>query len=82
MKKVKVTQQGTSAFVQFDTKTNAPMRVNLPYLPDDATDELLNAVQGFLDHEVAHILFTDNQRRRGSEKAKTSTTSGTSSRTR
>lgn len=60
MKKVRVTQQGTSAFVQYDTRTNAVMRVNLPYLPDDATDELLDAIQGFLDHEVAHILYTDN----------------------
>lgn len=31
----------------------------LPVLPDDAPDELLEAVQGYLDHETAHILFTD-----------------------
>jgi cobalamin biosynthesis protein CobT len=58
LKKIRVTQQGTGAFVEYDIKTGQEKRVNLPYLPDDATDELLDAVQGFLDHEVAHILFT------------------------
>lgn len=33
--------------------------INLPVLPDDAPDELLEAVQGYLDHETAHIIFTD-----------------------
>lgn len=33
--------------------------IYLPALPDDASDELLEAVQGLLDHETAHILFTD-----------------------
>lgn len=31
----------------------------LPVLPDDAPDELLEAVQGYLDHETAHIIFTE-----------------------
>lgn len=33
--------------------------IYLPTLPDDAPDELLEAIQGYLDHETAHILFTD-----------------------
>ncbi|HGY5509912.1 hypothetical protein [Burkholderia territorii] len=35
--------------------------MNLPYIPDDADDQLLAATQGFLDHEVGHILFTDQK---------------------
>lgn len=33
--------------------------IYLPALPHDASDELLEAVHGLLDHETAHILFTD-----------------------
>lgn len=57
-KGVRVTQQGVSAYVLADD-TGRPIQVNLPYLPDNATEELIQAIQGFLDHEVAHILFTD-----------------------
>ena len=55
---IKVTQRGMSAYVKVDA-TGKPCLVNLPYLPDNASDELCSAIQGFLDHEVAHILFTD-----------------------
>jgi cobalamin biosynthesis protein CobT len=58
-KAVTVTMRGMRAFVEYDPNTGRPIRVNLPYLPDDASEELMNAVQGFLDHEVGHILFTD-----------------------
>ena len=54
-----VTQEGLQAYVENDPRTKKPVRVNLPYLPDNASDELVGAVQGFLDHEVAHVLFTD-----------------------
>jgi cobalamin biosynthesis protein CobT len=57
-KAIQVSQQGITAFVRADS-TGRPVLVNLPYLPDNATDELIDAIQGFLDHEVAHILFTD-----------------------
>ena len=57
-KGIKVTQQGVNAYVKAD-HTGQPVLVNLPYLPDNATEELCNAIQGFLDHEVAHILFTE-----------------------
>lgn len=57
-KGIRVTQQGVSAYVKLD-HNGAPVLVNLPYLPDNATEELCAAIQGFLDHEVAHLLFTD-----------------------
>ncbi|MCL2874684.1 MAG: hypothetical protein FWF12_00015 [Betaproteobacteria bacterium] len=55
---IQVTQRGISAYVKSD-REGRPIQVNLPYLPDNATEELCMAIQGFLDHEVAHILFTD-----------------------
>lgn len=55
---IQVTQRGVSAYVEADGK-GRPKRVNLPYIPDNASQELLDAIQGFLDHEVAHILETD-----------------------
>lgn len=57
-KGITVTQRGISAYVQ-PGADGEPALVNLPYLPDNASDELCAAIQGFLDHEVAHILFTD-----------------------
>lgn len=55
---IKVTQRGISAYVEPDA-TGKPVLINLPYIPDNATEELCEAIQGFLDHEVAHCLFTD-----------------------
>lgn len=57
-KGIKVTQQGVNAYVKAN-HNGVPVLVNLPYLPDNATEELCQAIQGFLDHEVAHILFTE-----------------------
>src|SRR5205085_9393784 len=56
---VRVTQQGTQAFVETDPKTNKPRRVNIPHIADNATESLIFAIQGFIDHEVSHILHTD-----------------------
>jgi cobalamin biosynthesis protein CobT len=56
---IKVTQRGSKAYVEYNAKTGAINLVNLPYLPDDASDEFVAAVQGFLDHEVGHVLYTD-----------------------
>lgn len=49
---IRVVWKGSQAMT--DGKT-----ITLPVLPDDAPDELLEAVQGYLDHETAHIIFTD-----------------------
>lgn len=57
---VKVTQIGVSAYVIYDNK-GAPKQVNIPMIPDDAGEQLLNAIQGFLDHEIGHVMFTDWQ---------------------
>ena len=56
-KKVKVTQRGAQAFVRY-TKQGIPELVNVPYIPDNATQEFTQAIEGFLDHEVAHVLFS------------------------
>lgn len=53
-----VTQRGAQAYVKPD-KNGKPVLVNLPEIPDNASDELLLAIQGFLDHEVGHVLFTE-----------------------
>lgn len=55
---LKVTQRGITAKVETD-KTGKPVAVNLPYIPDNATPELCQAIQGFLDKEVSSVLFTD-----------------------
>lgn len=57
--KVSVTQAGVQAFVKYDEKTMKPSRVNLPMIPDDASDELIDAVQGFLDSEISKVLYAD-----------------------
>lgn len=56
-RRVKVTQRGTQAFVAYK-QSGEIESVNIPYIPDDATDEFIAAVQGFLDHEVGHVLFS------------------------
>lgn len=50
-KKVKVTQRGAVARVEYNPTTGMPSVVNLPYIPEDADDEFISAVEGFLDHE-------------------------------
>src|SRR5881394_912030 len=59
LRQIRVTQEGVRAYVVHDTRTNRPVRVNIPFLPDDASDQLIEATQGFLDHEVGHLLFSD-----------------------
>ena len=33
--------------------------IYLPSIPSNASTEFIEALQGFLDHEVAHIIFSD-----------------------
>lgn len=33
--------------------------IYLPIIPENASNEFLEAIQGYLDHEVAHIIFSD-----------------------
>jgi nitric oxide reductase activation protein len=58
-KNLKVTQRGSQAYVQANPRTNKPEVVNIPSIPDNATSDFIAAVSGFIDHEVAHVLFTD-----------------------
>jgi cobalamin biosynthesis protein CobT len=58
-KGLRVTQIGAQAYVAHDPRTGKVNRVNIPHIPDDADDVFLMAIQGFIDHEVGHILHTD-----------------------
>jgi cobaltochelatase CobT len=70
-KRVSVTQRGVTAKVDYD-KAGRPVTVNLPYIPEDADDEYIQAIEGFLDQQVARVLFADYDSRRtaGGEKVK------------
>ncbi|TXN07945.1 hypothetical protein FV222_01535 [Methylobacterium sp. WL103] len=57
--KLLVTQRGTRAYVATNPKTMKPERVNIPHIPDNTSPELILAIQGFIDHEVGHVLHTD-----------------------
>lgn len=59
LQKITVTQRGSRAFVKYHPKTGDIMELNIPFIPDDASDEFIAAIQGFLDHEVGHVLFSD-----------------------
>lgn len=57
---IRVRQQGMQAYVEYN-KDGTPRCVNLPSIPDNAPADLLNAIQGFLDHEVSHVLHTESK---------------------
>ncbi|WP_418625349.1 cobaltochelatase CobT-related protein [Sutterella wadsworthensis] len=55
---LKVSFQGSSALTEFDPDTGVPKRVVLPMIPGDADPDLISAFHGYLDHEVAHCMYT------------------------
>lgn len=57
---IKVTQRGMQAYVAYHPKTGAIQSLNVPRLPDDASDQFIAGIQGFIDHEVGHVLFSDS----------------------
>jgi cobalamin biosynthesis protein CobT len=59
-RRVRVKQQGTKAFVAYRPDGSIEV-VHLPYIPDDASDEFIAAIQGYLDHEVGHALHSDHK---------------------
>lgn len=59
-KKIPVAERGNDAYVEYNKK-GEPILVNIPSIPDDASPALMIAVRGFLDHEVAHLLFTESE---------------------
>jgi len=54
-----VTQRGSRAYVATNPVTRIPERVNIPMIGDNASADFIRAIQGFIDHEVAHVLITD-----------------------
>lgn len=52
-KQIPVAERGNEAYVRYNRR-GEPVLVNIPSIPDDASPTLMNAVRGFLDHEVAH----------------------------
>lgn len=56
-----VTQQGIHAYVRYNDQTGLPELVNIPVIPDSADETFLSAVRGFIDHECAHVLFSDGR---------------------
>ncbi|KMJ45139.1 hypothetical protein AB204_10615 [Xenorhabdus khoisanae] len=60
-KKIKVVDFGSQAYCAYNKKTGELEYINIPSIPDTASDTLLNAIRGFIDHEVAHVLFTDQK---------------------
>ncbi|MEX9786115.1 cobaltochelatase CobT-related protein [Providencia manganoxydans] len=58
-KKIRVVDFGNEAYCAYNKKTGELEYINIPSIPDSASDDLLTAIRGFIDHEVAHILFTD-----------------------
>ncbi|HDT6091185.1 TPA: porphyrin biosynthesis protein [Klebsiella oxytoca] len=59
-KNIPVAECGDTAYVRYNKK-GEPVMVNIPSIPDDANSALMNAIRGFLDHEVGHLLFTDEK---------------------
>ncbi|HDE1148261.1 cobaltochelatase CobT-related protein [Klebsiella pneumoniae] len=59
-KNIPVAECGDTAYVRYNKK-GEPVIVNIPSIPDDASPALMNAIRGFLDHEVGHLLFTDEK---------------------
>jgi cobaltochelatase CobT len=73
---IRVTQIGMKAYVQYSPKTKKPELVNIPFVPDNAGDDLIVAVQGFIDHEVAHVLYSDATYIEAANKAKVAALAG------
>lgn len=55
---IPVVDYGTEAKCVHDSKGKL-ISIVIPSIPDDANDDLLFAIRGFIDHEVAHVIFTD-----------------------
>jgi len=58
-KGLRVTQRGSEAYVIANPVTRKPEQVNIPNIPDTAEPSFVRAIQGFIDHEVGHVLITD-----------------------
>lgn len=52
-------EYGIKVIFKYDTCLTTGKEIYLPVIPEGARQEFLDAVQGYLDHEASHILFTD-----------------------
>lgn len=66
---IQVSQRGTKADVRYDAE-GKPIEVVLPFIPENASIELCEAIQGFLDHEISKVLFTDYNAKLSAEASK------------
>lgn len=56
-KKIPVSFMGTEAFTQY--KEGVPSRIVLPVVTETTSQEAKKNIQGYLDHEAAHVLYSD-----------------------
>lgn len=59
-KNVRVVMEGFAPKVVFDTRTRRLIEIHLPQVPEGATPDLIQAIQGYIDHECAHVLLSDH----------------------
>lgn len=52
-------EYGIKVTFKYDVCATTGKQIFLPVIPEGARQEFLDAIQGYLDHEVSHILFTD-----------------------
>lgn len=57
-KNVEISMFGDMAYCEYD-ENNIPKKVVVPALSDSASQETIAAVFGYLDHEIAHVIFTN-----------------------
>ena len=56
---IRVTQRGSEAYTRYNAHSGDIELINIPYIPDDADQFFLDAIEGYVDHEVGHVLFSD-----------------------
>jgi DNA-directed RNA polymerase specialized sigma24 family protein len=59
---VKVTFRGVTPYVAADKRTGKVSHLNLPEIPDEPSQMLIDALQGYVDHECGHIFYTPFKR--------------------
>jgi cobaltochelatase CobT len=59
-KKINVVQAGMKVGVEYNAMTGAPETVYLPSIAENPSEELLTAIQGFLDKEVSTLIYSDH----------------------
>lgn len=55
---IAVSFRGNTPYVAANPRTGKAERLNLPEIPDEASPLLVDALQGYLDHEVGHVFYT------------------------